>query len=264
MNPTKAIQRQIEKDNTITIGDGITDCNGRVSEDSIALRELMIYSNLDKEVKEKIQTVLLNYGMMFEDEEERLYDCKEIIGELLDDSIEKTIWAYQYDLLNIFKPTITPIQIMEKVIEKILIKYYQNYNIPTENYDIIVYEHKSTNNPCDRLKHHYECLHNPSLEWNKLDGNKYDITVTYKDIKVMILQARDSGGNIDCFGYAHDGTTMNTVVHFVSEKLNIEHKYFTFDYADITEEEKQELEKICEEIYDIIRWNMSDFLVQIY
>ena len=57
---------------------------------------------------------------------------------------------------------------------------------------------------------------------------------------------------------------MNTVVHFVSEKLNIEHKYFTFDYADITKEEKQELEKICEEIYDIIRWNMSDFLVQIY
>ena len=76
-------------------------------------------------------------------------------------------------------------------------------------YDEIIYEHKSNNNDiCERLKHHYKCLKNPSLEWN-MKNDKYDISLTYKDMKIICLMARDSGGNLDCFSFAHDGTTRN-------------------------------------------------------
>ncbi len=261
MNPTKAIQRQIEKDNTITIGDGITDCNGRVSEDSIALRELMIYSNLDEEVKEKIQTILLNYGMMFEAEEERLYNCREEIKELLDDSIDKTLWAYEFDLLNIFKPTIKPISVMEKIISTILKKYYQPFIIPINKYDNIVYNKTNT---CDKLKHHYKCLKDTSLKWDKY--NKYELTVTYKDIKTIILQARDSGGNMDCFGYAHDGTTENCIVAYVGDILNVEYElgYGWKGFKNTTDQQQKELENICEDLWNIVLSYMSDFYVSIY
>ena len=254
-------QNKIKEDNTIAIGQNMTDCNKRVIQSAIALRELIIYSDIDEDDKDIIQDILNNYGMMFENEEERLYTLTEEIAYLLGDDYTTTINAIKTDPLNIF--THNNIEIMEKIIRKILIKFYRPYSIPTTEYDKIMYKHST--DICDTIRQHHKSLRNPLAKWDAYD--KYDITVNYRDIKIILLEARDSGGNMDCFNFAHYDTLMNCVVSFVGEKLNIEYELgygFYNSFKNITNEQKDELYNICEDIYSIALNKASDFRIETY
>lgn len=257
-------KEQIQEDNTIRCtghNNIMTDCNQNVSASSIALRELILYSNLDKDIKNNIQTLLQDYGMMFEAEYERLFENISTIKALLDEDIANQIEAMEKNnfLFN-------EIDIMEKVIDKILLKYYHPYSINKDEYDEIVYNHTIENDICDILKHHYKCLHNPNLKWNQIENNKkyqYQFNLTYKDIKTIVLWARDSGGNLDCFGFCHDGTTMNCVVAYIGEKLGIEHNY-SYNFINLDQAQQDEIGIICDEVYDIVCEYMGEFRCSIY
>ena len=257
-------KEQIQEDNTIRCtghNNIMTDCNQNVSASSIALRELILYSNLDKDIKNNIQTLLQDYGMMFEAEYERLFENISTIKALLDEDIANQIEAMEKNnfLFN-------EIEIMEKVIDKILLKYYYPYSINKDEYDEIVYNHTIENDICDILKHHYKCLHNPNLKWNQIENNKqyqYQFNLTYKDIKTIVLWARDSGGNLDCFGFCHDGTTMNCVVAYIGEKLGIEHNY-RYNFINLDQAQQDEIGIICDEVYDIVCEYMGEFRCSIY
>ena len=260
----QSTKEQIQEDGTIRCtghNNVMTDLNENVSASSIALREFMLYSNLDKDIKNNIQTLLQDYGMMFEAEYERLFENISTIKALLDEDIANQIEAMEKNnfLFN-------EIEIMEKVIDKILLKYYYSYNINKDEYDEIVYNHTLENDICDILKHHYKCLHNPNLKWNQIENNKkyqYQFNLTYKDIKTIVLWARDSGGNLDCFGFCHDGTTMNCVVAYIGEKLGIEHNY-RYNFINLDQAQQDEIGIICDEVYDIVCEYMGEFRCSIY
>ena len=225
MNYTETILMKIQQDNTITIGNGVTDCNKMVCPESIALRELIIYSNLTEQTKKHIQSILIAYGEMFDinNTKEKLYSIKTDIQKLI-----------EYDFNNISDNN--AIQIMENIIIPILLnKYYQDFKIPTHQYDEIVYQH----------------------------NNNFHITVTYKDIKTIVLQARDSGGYLDCFGYAHDGTTMNCVTSFVGDKLHLKYDGY-FNFINLNEKETKEINEICEDLWCISCAYMNDFRIELY
>lgn len=213
----KITEEMIKEDATIICyGQTVmTDCNDNVSASSIALRELVTYSNIDKNIKDKIYSILTNYGMMFENEYERVFDVLYEIKLLLGDKI-----AIQVGEMKTNNYLFDEIDIMEKIIDKVLLKYWQEYTIPTEKYNQIVYI-----------------------------NDKNNIKMTYKDVKRVIFQARDSGGNIDCFGFANQNTMMNCIKAFVNEKVKITNE--------------KEFEQICEDIYDTII-EYQDFDIEIY
>lgn len=268
INNTK---EQIQEDNTIRCtghNNVMTDCNQSVSASSIALRELILYSNLDENIKNNIQTLLQDYGMMFEAEYERLFENIPTIKALLNEDIVNQIEALDCFLVKIPSNNFlfNEIDIMEKVIDKILLKYYRPYSIDKDEYDEIVYNHTSENDICDILKHHYRCLHNPNLKWNQIENNKkyqYQFNLTYKDIKTIVLWARDSGGNLDCFGFCHDGTTMNCVIAYIGEKLGIEYDYH-YNFINIDQAQQDEIDIICDEVYSIVCEYMEEFRCSIY
>lgn len=255
----KTIQDKMKKDDTILCygKNLLSDCNDYVSSSSIALREVIIYSDIDLKIKEHIQAVLYNYGLLLDCNNDDAFDkiCYHI-GQLLGEHNATIIKkAYESD---------ETLDSIETMIELLLIEYYQDYTIPTEKYDTIMYQNKIYNT-CDKLKHHYKCLKNPSLDWNKYENN-IELTLTYKDVKKIILESRDSGGHLDCFGYAHDGTTANCITAFVGNQLGIEYEFGCgFNgFIDIDKKQAEKLFNICEDIWSIVIAHMHEYLVELY
>ena len=255
INETK--KKMIEDDTIQCYGDTImTDCNNKVSPSSIALRELIIYSKLPTTIKDAIHNILVEYGMMLEGELERLFDIDmlESIQKLLNNDIAQHIKSIKYD-----NKLFNEIEIVERVIEDVLYQYYTSYSIPTEHYNDIAYEYEH-NNICKQLAHHYKCLKDPSLDWDMQDVSKYNIQVTYKELKTLALSSRDSGGNMDCFGYAHLDTIENTVRYFVSEKLDIPLNQYGYDFQD----PNKELETIVNELSDEVACEVGKYYTSTY
>lgn len=222
------------KDDTITCyGDTImTDCNNRVSPSSIALRELCIYGDIDN--SEQIQEALIRYGTHLDDH----YISKYNIDALFD------LLNFSKDDIKLFKQQtlFSMEEVANKLIDEILLHYWRRYTIPTTQYHKIVFEYnfdKPTNNPFDTYY------------------------VSYKDVKKLILQARDSGGHLDCFGYICDNTLRNCIHDFIANQVNVQ----TTDYCRITTDNEQltdQLHEICEELFDVCCIYMSDFKCDIY
>lgn len=222
------------KDDTITCyGDTImTDCNNRVSPSSIALRELCIYGDIDN--SEQIQEALIRYGTHLDDH----YISKYNIDALFD------LLNFSEDDIKLFKQQtlFSMEEVANKLIDEILLHYWRRYTIPTTQYHKIVFEYnlnEPTNNPFDTYY------------------------VSYKDVKKLILQARDSGGHLDCFGYICDNTLRNCIHDFIANQVNVQ----TTDYCRITTNNEQltdQLHEICEELFDVCCIYMSDFKCDIY
>lgn len=222
------------KDDTITCyGDTImTDCNNRVSPSSIALRELCMYGDIDN--SEQIQEALMRYGTHLDDH----YISKYNIDALFD------LLNFSEDDIKLFKQQtlFSMEEVANKLIDEILLHYWRRYTIPTTQYHKIVFEYnlnEPTNNPFDTYY------------------------VSYKDVKKLILQARDSGGHLDCFGYICDNTLRNCIHDFIANQVNVQ----TTDYCRITTNNEQltdQLHEICEELFDVCCIYMSDFKCDIY
>lgn len=222
------------KDDTITCyGDTImTDCNNRVSPSSIALRELCIYGDIDN--SEQIQEALIRYGTHLDNH----YISKYNIDALFD------LLNFSEDNIKLFKQQtlFSMEEVANKLIDEILLHYWRRYTIPTTQYHKIVFEYnlnEPTNNPFDTYY------------------------VSYKDVKKLILQARDSGGHLDCFGYICDNTLRNCIHDFIANQVNVQ----TTDYCRITTNNEQltdQLHEICEELFDVCCIYMSDFKCDIY
>ena len=221
---------------------------------SLELRDYIIYSDIDEKIKQAIQKVLCTYGDMEGDSyyKQDLYAITDCIEELLGSNVANIINALNKDdILNI---DIDERIVTLNIINAIYDRYYRPYEIEDDNLDFIIYEHKTS--VCEQLKHHYKCLYDSSLKWD-VSNNQYNITATAKDVKDIILQARDSGGEMDWFGYAHDGTTMNCVRDFIIKKLKLNHDCM-YDFDD------EELNNIAEEIYEIVTESASKYRVTIY
>ena len=232
--------------------DILVDCNGNVCPESIALRELMIYGDFDEDFKSKIFSLLMFYSQTFENDYDNFYDALKIVND---------VSYYEIDWVESSKILLQVLHfdqtyILDIAIREILLERWQDYEIPTEKYDEIIYSHKKSNNTYKRLMYHYKCLHDKNLDWNDFDkGHKYEIELTYKDLKIISLNARDSGGQMDCFGYAHDGTTMNCIHAFISYKYDIPlDDYYRF--------EDEELEKVCEEVFQFLL--LGEFYITLY
>lgn len=228
----------------------LTDLNENVCEAAIILRELIMYCDwFDDEgtaeenalIRNQIQALLSDYGLLLDGVGDR-FDTEIIwtIEQLLDKEYAQGIMFAWKELGH------NEDFLVEKALKKILIKYYRDYEIPTDKYDNIVYEHIGVYDICDTLKHHYKCLHNPKLKWD--NSNQYDIQITFKEMKDIILEARDSGGHLDFAGDCHDGTTINCIVSFLGDKYNIAYNDY-YQFCNIDEKRNQELEIITEEIY---------------
>ena len=220
------------KDDTITCyGDTImTDCNNRVSPSSIALRELCIYGDIDN--SEQIQEALIGYGAHLDDH----YISKYNIDALFD------LLSFSEDDIKLFKQQklFSMEELANKLIDEILLHYWRRYTIPTTQYHETVFEY-NFDKP-NNLNTHY---------------------VSYKDVKKLILQARDSGGHLDCFGYVCDNTLRNCIHDFIANQVNVQ----TTDYCRITTNNEQltdQLHEICEELFDVCCIYMSDFKCDIY
>ena len=222
------------KDDTITCyGDTImTDCNNRVSPSSIALRELCIYGDIDN--SEQIQEALIRYGTHLDDH----YISKYNIDALFD------LLNFSEDDIKLFKQQtlFSMEEVANKLIDEILLHYWRRYTIPTTQYHKIVFEYnlnEPTNNPFDTYY------------------------VSYKDVKKLILQARDSGGHLDCFGYICDNTLRNCIHDFIANQVNVQ----TTDYCRITTDNEaltDTLHEICEELFNVCCEYMSDFKCDLY
>ena len=222
------------KDDTITCyGDTImTDCNNRVSPSSIALRELCIYGDIDN--SEQIQEALIRYGTHLDDH----YISKYNIDALFD------LLNFSEDDIKLFKQQtlFSMEEVANKLIDEILLHYWRRYTIPTTQYHKIVFEYnlnEPTNNPFDTYY------------------------VSYKDVKKLILQARDSGGHLDCFGYICDNTLRNCIHDFIANQVNVETTYYcriTTDNEALTDT----LHEICEELFNVCCEYMSDFKCDLY
>ena len=223
------------KDDTITCyGDTImTDCNNRVSPSSIALRELCIYGDIDN--SEQIQEALIGYGTHLDDHyisNEAMCNI-DALFDLLNFSEDDIKLFKQQKLFNME-------ELANKLIDEILLHYWRRYTIPTTQYHEIVFEYNFDES--NNLNTHY---------------------VSYKDIKKLILQARDSGGYLDCFGYICDNTLRNCIHDFIANQVNVQ----TTDYCRIITNNEQltdQLHEICEELFDVCCIYMSDFKCDIY
>lgn len=249
-------REKMKADNTIIChhkDDILVDCNGYVCPESIALRELMIYGTFDEDFKNKIFNLLMIYSQTLEGDYDQFYDALKIVNDVEYSEVD---WVESSKiLLQILHFDQT--YILDIAIKEILLERWEDYEIPTEKYDEIIYSHKKRfTNTYERLMYHYECLHDKSLDWNDIDeGYKYEIELTYKDLKTISLNARDSGGHVDCFGYAHDGTTMNCIHAFISNKYNIPYdEYYNF--------ENEELESVCEEVFQLLLF--GEFYITLY
>lgn len=249
-------REKMKEDGTIIChhkDDILVDCNGNVCPESIALRELMIYGDFDEDFKNKIFRLLMIYSKTFDNDYDEFYDALRIVNDVCYYEVD---WVESSKLLLqvlCFDQT----YILDIAIQTILLERWQDYEIPTEQYNDISYSHRKKINTYDRLMYHYECLHNKNLDWNDFDeGYKYEIELTYKDLKTISLHARDSGGHMDCFGYAHDGTTMNCIHAYISNKYNIPlNEYYSF--------EDEELEDVCQEIFDYCLL-LGEFYITLY
>ena len=221
------------KDDTITCyGNTImTDCNNRVSPSAIALRELCIYGDIDN--SEQIQEALIRYGTHLDDH----YISKYNIDALFD------LLNFSEDDIKLFKQQtlFSMEEVANKLIDEILLHYWRRYTIPTTQYHEIVFEYSfdKPNNPFDTYY------------------------VSYKDVKKIILQARDSGGHLDCFGYICDNTLRNCIHDFIANQVNVQ----TTDYCRITTDNEaltDTLHEICEELFNVCCEYMSDFKCDLY
>lgn len=243
-------REKMKKDNTIICyykDDMLIDCNGYVCSESIALRELMLYGDFDEDFKNKIFNLLIIYGKTFDNDYDDFYEALKIVSDVI---------CYEIDWIAISTFCIDKSYILEIAIREILLEYWQDYEIPTERYNEIIYSHNQKYSTYEKLMHHYKCLHNKNLDWNKYEiENKYQIELTYKDLKIISLNARDSGGHMDCFGYAHDITTMNCIHAFISDKYNLQmDDYYTF--------EDEELENVCQEVFQFLL--LEEFYITLY
>lgn len=238
------------KDDTITCyGDTImTDCNNRVSPSSIALRELCIYGDIDN--SEQIQEALIRYGTHLDDH----YISKYNIDALFD------LLNFSEDDIKLFKQQtlFSMEEVANKLIDEILLHYWKRYTIPTTQYHKIVFEYnlnEPTNNSFNTYMQHLEQF-----------KHKYNLNthyVSYKDVKKLILQARDSGGHLDCFGYICDNTLRNCIHDFIANQVNVETTYYcriTTDNEALTDT----LHEICEELFNVCCEYMSDFKCDLY
>ena len=225
------------KDNTITCyGDTImTDCNNRVTPSAIALRELCIYGDLEIDDTNQIQDALIRYGNNLADHyehDESKYNI-EALFDLLRFSEDDIKMFNQQTLFN-------REEIANKLIDEILLHYWKRYDIPTEKYHQIVFQ------------------------YNFEENNTFDtVYVSYKDVKKLILQARDSGGYLDCFGYICDNTLRNCIHVFIANQIGVQ----TNDYCRIQTDNEQltdQLYEVCEQLVDICCIIMSDFRCDIY
>lgn len=250
-------REKMKEDNTIICHDKhdiLVDCNGYVCPESIALRELMIYGEFDEALKSKIFSLLMFYSQSLENDYDNFYDALKIVNDVENSEID---WVESSKIL-LQVLCFNQSYILEIAIKQILLERWKDYEIPTERYDEIVYSHKTPFvSTYERLMYHYKCLHDKSLDWDDIgEGYKYDIELTYKDLKIISLNARDSGGHMDCFGYAHDGTTMNCIHAFISNKYNIPlGEYYDF--------EDEELEDVCQEIFDYCLL-LGEFYITMY
>lgn len=253
----KKTKEKMKKDDTILIrtDNKLSDMNDMVSEEAIALRELILYGDFDKKFKTDVISLLAYYSSLLEQDDDRYDDMLKIFEEYMSDInwIEGSKFCRKCGMHKT--------DVIEMGISKLLLRYWQDYTIPTEKYDKIVYSH--INEPvelCDIIKHHYKCLHNNSLDWD-LKSKKYDyeIEVTYKDIKRIILLARDSGGHLDFYGDCHIHTTLNCIASYLSKKLNLP-LFECWDLDDMSDE----INQISDDIYKIVQNYMKDFECQLY
>lgn len=259
MTDIKEILEKTEKkliaDNTDTpIKSDFNDC---VDATAIALRELMIYGDFPQETKKSIQFILSRYGLAFENDFSHFQRAVECVQKLC----PYINWKEGVQFMS-YPLCMHEIKMFEIMIQEVLLQYWQDYTIPTSNYDDIEYMHINVKtSPCDSYKHHYKCLYDKSLEWDTLEKEyEYEIVVTGKEIKEMALLARDSGGNLDYAGDAHIGTTMNVVCGFMEDKLDLPYEWqWTKEYED-----NEELEQIMEEIYNEVCSAMGDYMISLY
>lgn len=247
-------EQLIKEDDTITCyGNTVmNDCNNRVSPSSIALRELCIYGNLKKEDSSIILDTLIKYGNYLDN------DCIDADVNNILDNFSNLLHIDKYDI-DFFEKQ-TPIkEIINKLIDEILVYYWKEYTIPTQKYHKIVFRYtlpSSTGNTFDVYMQHLKQFKN-----NCILNTLY--LVSYRDIKKIILQARDSGGHLDCFGYVNSDTLRNSIHTFISNQTNTK----LDDYCRIETNNKQltdQLYEICEKLFDICCETMSDFKCNLY
>lgn len=248
-------EKKLIADNTDTpIKSDYNDC---VDATAIALRELMIYGDFSSDIKNKMKSILITYGSLFNHDytnfEQSIEDA-----ELLMPDIN---WAEGIKFMK-HPLCINDKDIFELIIKEILLRYWQDYIIPSSTYDRIEYSHVNEEiNACDSFKHHYKCLKDKSLNWNDLNQKyEYELEITEKEIKEMALNARDSGGNSDYAGYAHIGTTMNVVCCFLEDKFDLDYEW---QWEDKYEDAK-ELHQMADEIYDIVCSAMGEYMIELY
>ncbi len=245
----------IEDDTIICYGNSVLeDCNKFVCKESIALRELMIYGDFPESFKQNVFRLLNIYGRCLDHDYDNFFEGLNILNNISPLNDRDWIEAGKFLL---YPMCYEESSILEIGIQEILLTNWQDYNIPTNKYDDIILSHKNIEiDACTRLKHHYKALYNNNIDWNIKEKNyKYEIDITYKDLKTIALQARDSGGHLDCFGYAHDGTTNNCIRMFLSKKFNIPYEC-GYDIND------EELESLANDILQYLP--LGEFYIEIY
>ena len=257
-------RQKIIEDGTIICynEDPLSDCYGVVSPESIALRELMLYGEFSKEEKDDLLALLQYYSATLEDDLDAYFDGSAIVKKFLPNMDFYSGGEFLRDVLG-WKVS----EVMEVYIRLVLLEIWRDYEIPSDKYDDIVYSqtNKEPSN-FEKLMHNYKCLHNNDLEWDKPNTTfNYEIVVTYKELKTIAFDARDSGSKGDCFGYAHSIIISNIINEFIIRKLGLtgyDYEY-PFNYFENNEYTK-ELEGIADTLYDKVKDIMYEFCIEIY
>ena len=237
----KYTEDKMLQDKTITChGDTILDdCDNWVCKESIALRELMLYGNFDEQTKRDIKSLLDYYVKALDGDDEYLFYAIKIIKKYIP-------------------------YILELGIKETLLDLWQDYDIPSDTYGDIAYMHENVlDDTCERLRYHYKCLHNRSLDWNAPEKCFYQVYATNQDIKTIALKARDSGGHFDVFGYAEDEITMNCINDFISEQTGVNtdncHDFIAPDLEHL-----EDLSQIAQELLVLVKKEMDKYDISMY
>ena len=255
------VKYKMVMDKTITCyGETIlNDCDNRVCKESIALRELILYGDFDKQTKSDISSLLNYYVQVLDNDDEHLSDAMEIIKKYIPYINWEEGMRFLAEAMSMDYTVI-----LELGIKEILLDLWQDYEIPSDEYGDITYMHESVlDDTCDRLRYHYKCLHDRSMDWNAPEKCFYQVYATNQDIKTIALRARDSGGHIDVFGYAHHGTTMNCINDFISEQTGI-NTDTAYDFIAPDLKHLEELGRIAEEIFSLVVNEMDKYNIIIY